>query len=153
MRDYVLLEEFDRDENDQLTPKSTIREQMIKDLAKQWNEIEQAIERRSYADDWELAEDYHREARYEFVMDRVDLAVRANPNLSKEEIKEIKDMAKDEYEHLREQEDNKIYLQQQGIEEMLLELGARMARPYEHWNEDERYMEYMENRYDSYGEY
>lgn len=23
-------------------------------------------------------------------------------------------------------------------------LGARLMRPYEHWNEDERYMEYME---------
>lgn len=33
--------------------------------------------------------------------------------------------------------------------EMLLEQhGARMMRPYEHWNEDERYIEYMETRYD-----
>lgn len=30
------------------------------------------------------------------------------------------------------------------IENMLTEYGARMMRPYEHWNEDERYMEYME---------
>lgn len=30
------------------------------------------------------------------------------------------------------------------IETMLHNLGARMMRPYEHWNEDERYMEYME---------
>lgn len=30
------------------------------------------------------------------------------------------------------------------IERMLHDLGARMMRPYEHWNEDERYMEYME---------
>ena len=35
------------------------------------------------------------------------------------------------------------------IEELLSELGARMMRPYEHWNEDERYMEYMETRYDN----
>lgn len=27
---------------------------------------------------------------------------------------------------------------------MLHEQGARMMRPYEHWNEDERYMQYME---------
>lgn len=33
------------------------------------------------------------------------------------------------------------------IEDKLERLGARMMRPYEHWNEDERYMEYMENRY------
>jgi hypothetical protein len=34
------------------------------------------------------------------------------------------------------------------IEEMLARLGARMMRPYEHWNEDERYMEYQESRSD-----
>jgi|SRR5215469_869370 len=34
------------------------------------------------------------------------------------------------------------------VEDKLEAIGARMMRPYEHWNEDERYMEYMENRYD-----
>lgn len=32
------------------------------------------------------------------------------------------------------------------IEDKLSAIGARMMRPYEHWNEDERYVEYMENR-------
>lgn len=32
----------------------------------------------------------------------------------------------------------------QAIEERLSELEARMARPYEHWNEDERLTEYLE---------
>ena len=30
------------------------------------------------------------------------------------------------------------------VEDKLEKLGARMMRPYEHWNEDERYMEYMD---------
>lgn len=30
------------------------------------------------------------------------------------------------------------------IEGLLEKYGARMMRPYEHWNEDERYMEYQE---------
>jgi hypothetical protein len=30
------------------------------------------------------------------------------------------------------------------IEGAMNELGARLMRPYEHWNEDEAYMEYME---------
>lgn len=34
------------------------------------------------------------------------------------------------------------------IASKLYELGARMMRPYEHWNEDERMIEYMENRGD-----
>jgi hypothetical protein len=39
------------------------------------------------------------------------------------------------------------YEDRAAIEEMLGELGARMMRPYEHWNEDERMMEYLENRH------
>lgn len=30
------------------------------------------------------------------------------------------------------------------IHEELTRLGVRMMRPYEHWNEEERYMQYME---------
>lgn len=30
------------------------------------------------------------------------------------------------------------------VEEKLQRLGVRMNRPYEHWNEDEKYVEYME---------
>ena len=39
-------------------------------------------------------------------------------------------------------------LRLEGIEAQLNHFGARMMRRYEHWNEDERYMEYTENRYD-----
>lgn len=38
--------------------------------------------------------------------------------------------------------------QVEAIEDALFAHGARMMRPYEHWNEDERYMQYMESRYD-----
>ena len=34
------------------------------------------------------------------------------------------------------------------IEEMMARYNARIMRPYEHWNEDERFMEYQETRYD-----
>ena len=34
------------------------------------------------------------------------------------------------------------------IENMLAERGARMCRPYEHFNEEEKYMEYMETKGD-----
>lgn len=34
--------------------------------------------------------------------------------------------------------------QVEAIEDALESNGARMMRPYEHWNEDERYMQYME---------
>lgn len=32
------------------------------------------------------------------------------------------------------------------IEDKLTAVGARMMRAYEHWNEDEQYMQYQENR-------
>jgi hypothetical protein len=35
-------------------------------------------------------------------------------------------------------------LQLSGLEAALSAVGARMMRPYEHWNEDERFMEYSE---------
>lgn len=31
------------------------------------------------------------------------------------------------------------------IEDKLEKIGARMMRPYEHWNEDEQYIQYMES--------
>jgi hypothetical protein len=31
------------------------------------------------------------------------------------------------------------------LEDKLRAIGARMMRPYEHWNEDEAYMQYMES--------
>ena len=36
------------------------------------------------------------------------------------------------------------------LHEQLTRLGARIMRPYEHWNEEERYMQYMES--DRWGE-
>lgn len=35
------------------------------------------------------------------------------------------------------------------LEQGMRALGARLMRPYEHWNEEERYMEYMETRHDN----
>lgn len=39
-------------------------------------------------------------------------------------------------------------LHMEWLEHQLRTLGARMMRPYEHWNEDERVIEYMETRGD-----
>jgi len=46
----------------------------------------------------------------------------------------------------RENERENRNLRLEIIEEMLARLGARMMRAYEHHNEDERYVEYMENQ-------
>lgn len=46
---------------------------------------------------------------------------------------------------------HKLILQQEVIEGLLNALGARLARPYEHWNEEERLMQWLEeDRFDRY---
>lgn len=95
MRQYVLLREVSDE-----SVKNQIRQEMIQKLAREWNALNDHIERLS----WRDADD-----------DKVSSAI----------------------------------LKKEVVEELLSELGARMARPYEHWNEDERYMEYMESRYDN----
>jgi hypothetical protein len=52
---------------------------------------------------------------------------------------ELKEMAKKQLEKQAERD-----LEVELIEDKLEKLGARMMRPYEHWNEDERYVEYQE---------
>lgn len=49
-----------------------------------------------------------------------------------------------EFDAQRKARDEMDRLQAAFIEEQLGLLGARMMRPYEHWNEDEAYMAYME---------
>lgn len=52
----------------------------------------------------------------------------------------------EEFKTAQRQEDVGQQVRLDIIEAMLAHHGARIMRPYEHWNEDERYMEYMENR-------
>lgn len=85
-------------------------------LANQWSIINHEIEQASFADD-----DF---------MDRVDLD----------------DDEAEQFEASRKLKRDLQEAQLTHIKDRLHELGARMMRPYEHWNEDERYMQYMENR-------
>ena len=48
----------------------------------------------------------------------------------------------DEQAKMEKQEERRLEIEL--IEDKLGKIGARMMRPYEHWNEDERYMEYSE---------
>lgn len=48
------------------------------------------------------------------------------------------------FDNRRKVKDELQRAQMEFCEQQLYELGARMMRAYEHWNEDEKYMEYME---------
>ena len=52
--------------------------------------------------------------------------------------------ALEEYEEGERLKDEGKRLRMELIESELEHLGVRKMRPYEHWNEDERYMQYME---------
>jgi hypothetical protein len=156
-RGYVLVDD-EVDSSDEIAVmKQSIKKEMIEKLASEWNVIHNKIERRQWLEESEdyydpfvdMNEDYVNDAAYE----AYDQALKDGK--SKEEAREIKAKAKEdlwaELERERAVEENKPYLRMEVIEQLLSELGARMMRPYEHWNEDERYMEYMENRYDNSG--
>ncbi len=149
MRGFVMDGEYD--ETGEETLKSTIRREMVSKLASEWNEYHQKIEQKSWVSDDERHDeaDYLAEQAQDLAYDAECEAEEKNPNITKEELSAIRQKAIDDfYEEVNKKariDHDRIEV----IEELLSDLGTRMMRPYEHWNEDERYMEYMETRYDN----
>lgn len=136
--------------------KRKMKMELIQKLCAEWNDVHSAIERRSWRsrEDRYDEEDYHAERVSELEDEAIYEAEQKNPALTKEEKRAIRQKVSDDYDAELLKQEQKIYLKQEAIEELLRDLGVRMMRPYEHWNEDERYMEYMETRYDDpYGDY
>ena len=155
MRGYTFVTELEYDDNDELTLKSQIRQEMVQKLASEWNDINRRIEERSWRSRDESYDeaDYHAERADEDAYQALNEAEESNPNLSKDDRDEIKEKAINAYYAKLDKKEKEIYLRRDVIEELLADLGARMQRAYEHWNEDEKYVEYMESRYDSYDDY
>lgn len=146
-----VIENEETDDNGELTLKAEIRREMVGKLAQEWNDYHTRIEQRGWISDEERYQeaDYHAcmagDAAYEAASD----AEEKNPDISKEELAAIRQKAEDEYYAEVNKRARLDHERIAVIEELLGELGARMMRPYEHWNEDERYMEYMETRHDN----
>jgi hypothetical protein len=141
MRSYVMINECEESEI-----KAQVRKEMIEKLVLEWNQIDNQIARRSYDEYEERYMDFHQEECKEYMYEQMSKHENFDA-LPVEERRELKAQYRQEYWNQVNEEDNKIYLRQEAIEEMLFDLGARMMRPYEHCNEDERYLEYMENRW------
>jgi hypothetical protein len=94
---------------------------LIVELVNQWSALYSAAEQRGWA----------RQAAFE------NPGECDEPDFDSDE--EAEEFHKSQCEYLQRQ-DIKLEL----IETQLAHLGARMMRPYEHHNEDERLMEYME---------
>ncbi len=93
---------------------------VLDELARMWSELTTAQEQRRFAHQADMEDGYYPEPEYdtdeEFYAAKLMETERAN--LKQAEI--------------------------DAIEERLAHYGARMMRAYEHWNEDEAYMQYME---------
>jgi hypothetical protein len=126
---------------------------MIKKLSIEWNELHTLIEQRSFRsrDDRGDEADYHGEMADDHAYDKISqLEEKNKKEFTDSEKKELMYKFREEYFAVQAKVDREPYVKLEVIEGLLSSLGARMARPYEHWNEDEKYMEYMETRYDSY---
>jgi hypothetical protein len=127
-RSWTWIEEDNErpeEEIDRLTPR-------LNALAEEWSAITQEIENESFRRQADLEDGYD----YEPDCDSED-CTRRHPCAECREVLQAVQQG-------REAKEVKLEI----IEEMLARLGARMMRPYEHWNEEERYMEYQESRYD-----
>lgn len=89
------------------------------EIATQISALNEAIERESF----------ERQARYEDGGDYLEFEDEAEER---------------QYNAQRKIREQRRDMELDSLHAMLQERGARMMRPYEHWNEDERYMEYME---------
>jgi hypothetical protein len=159
MRGFVIesdncdaCEEISEQGGDDKCVRCSAREKIIRELASKWNAFNERIEQRS----WRPDEDKEAEAEW-----RADHC--ANVATSQMENK-YKSMTTEQYEAYFDSEDGKkeydalvdaeyekldkkdeeIFHEKHAVEEILATLGARMMRPYEHWNEEEQYMEWAE---------
>jgi len=148
MRGFVMNGEYDEETGEE-TMKSKIRREMVSKLASEWNEYHDKIERRGWISDEELydEQDYLAEQVDDIAYEAEHEAKEKNPSITKEELSIIRQKVTDDFYEGVNKRARINHERIEVIEELLYELGARMMRPYEHWNEEERYMEYMENRY------
>jgi len=146
----VFISSIERDENGDLSLKGKIREEMINKLAEEWNTLNAKLERESFRsqEDLDAEADYFAEMAEDFADTEIDKAIKVYPNLTKSEINDFRNQLIKSYMNKMGDRINEMALRMEVIEQLLSELGARMLRPYEHWNEEEKNIEYLESRYD-----
>ena len=113
--------------------KQRAAESLAQRLTDRWNQIDEELERKA----WQAQDDYYVEREQDFLEDI----------LSDADDPEAGQAAVNAYLASKVQRELSLRLEQQTIEGQLEQIGARLMRPYEHWNEDEAYVEYNENRY------
>lgn len=121
-----------------------VREKMIHGLLAEWLKIDSMLEERRCRDDY--GESWYDVAGEDFIEREIENALDAMKE--GEDEKEVIEAARVTAEQKWKDECDKPLVQRNLIEQQLDALGARLARPYEHWNEEEKYVEHLENKYD-----
>jgi hypothetical protein len=145
-RGYVFTKELNEED-----PTDKIKIGMIEKLVAEWNELHTKIEQNSFIRDMDRdsEDDYHYGAAQDAAYDAIEKALEENEDLSEEQKRAIGDAAEKAYYEKVRKKENEDHEKLSVIEGLLSQLGARMMRPYEHWNEEEKLVEYLETRYDN----
>jgi hypothetical protein len=132
------------------------KERIVQDLASRWNVMHAEGEAHSFRS----REDREAEAEFEGEIDKenegIALGIPCNTSEDIDAFEESEEGHKvvtayhDKRKADKQAEAQKRQDERTALEELLKHYGARMARPYEHWNEMEGYMQYMENDRFSY---
>lgn len=70
--------------------------------------------------------------------------------LTDEQREEVIQMAFEDLKRQKSEEKAAQFGQLEAIEQLMAQRGARFKRPYEHWNEDEKHIEYLERDRNEY---
>ena len=138
--------------------RAEVRREMIAKLAAEWNMLNAQIERRSFRSREEAEDEaeYLAEMASAYADDHLsERAAAEGVDVSNlpgdiyrwpEDAKKLHRSLEDEfYKHRKDSDvDSDLALRAEVVQEMISELGGRMMRPYEHWNEEESYREYAE---------
>jgi hypothetical protein len=94
------------------------------------------------------------EARWESLMERLESDLRDVEDeegvaLTKDQFFEICSRAENAADQERDNQRRMAFATLDAIEDLMAARGARFKRSYEHWNEDERRMEYLERNRDN----
>jgi len=122
---------FEHPADDEL--QQSAAESLAQRLTDRWNQIDEELEHKA----WQAQDEYYVEREADFL----------ESILSDADDDEAGQAAVDAYLASKTERELSLRLEQDTIEAQLAHIGARLMRPYEHWNEDEAYMEYNENRY------
>lgn len=127
VRSFIFEETYD----DDLEQRAA--ESLAKRLTDRWNQIEEELEYKA----WQQSDEYYVEREEEFL--ETILSDASDP--------EAGEAAVAAYLSSKVERSASLRLEQSTIEAQLAHIGARIMRPYEHWNEEEAYREHSENKY------